>query len=349
MNFDKLRIGYVPCSSKLDSPGDRRRFCYYASKRGIKFEIADPFKDYDIVIVTQKGDLSIWSKYHKGKVKLVYDFIDSYLAIPRYDLKGIFRGFAKFVVRESRYLELDYWRAIENMCLRSDAIVCSTQEQKQNILKFCRNVHVVLDFHSSVVQKVKHDYSSGDVFNLVWEGLPQNVGSLFEIKAVLEQLGREHNIALHVVTDSGYYRYLGKYGMSRTVDITRKLFRNVHLHEWNERTCAAIITACDLAVIPIPLNNPLAAGKPENKLLLFWRMGMPVVVSGTPAYSRAMQSAGLPMACRTKNEWLETLKKYFIDENLRREAGQRGRVFSENNYSDEKTLLLWDEVFRSIL
>ena len=198
------------------------------------------------------------------------------------------------------------------------------------------------------MQKIKNDYSSSDVFNFVWEGLPQNIGSLFEIKAVLKQLRSKYNIALHIVTDLECYRYLGRYGRRRTVDLTRKLFGNVHLHEWSERTCAAIITGCDLAIIPISLNNPLAAGKPENKLLLFWRMGMPVVVSETPAYLRAMQLSGLPMACRTKNDWLETLEKYIIDENARREAGQRGRAFSENNYSEEKTLLLWDEVFRSI-
>jgi hypothetical protein len=121
------------------------------------------------------------------------------------------------------------------------------------------------------------------------------------------------------------------------------------LHEWNEKTCSDIISQCDLAVIPIPLNDPLSAGKPENKLLLFWRMGMPVVVSATAAYARAMQLSGLSMACRTKNEWLEVLEKYIIDENARRDAGQRGRVFCENNYSEEKTLELWDEVFRSLV
>ena len=115
MDFNKYRIGYVPLSSNFNLPGDRRRFCYYASKRGINFEIADPSKDYDIVVVTQKGDLSIWSKYRKGKTKVVYDFIDSYLAIPRYDLKGMFRGLAKFAAGESRCLKLNYWKAIENM------------------------------------------------------------------------------------------------------------------------------------------------------------------------------------------------------------------------------------------
>lgn len=349
MDFDKVRIGYVPCSSKLNLPGDRRRFCHYANKRKIKFEIARPFHDYDFIIVTERADKSVWAKYRRAKAKIIYDFVDSYLAVPRYDLKGILRGLAKYISRESRYPELNYWKAIENMCRRADAVICSTEEQKQDILKFCKNVHIVLDFHNNVVQKVKYDYSSGDIFKFVWEGLPYNIGSLFQIKDVLKQLQTRHKIALHIVTDLEYYKYMGRYCRQNIGTLTRKLFDNVVLHEWNEDTCASIITGCDLALIPISLSDSLAAGKPENKLLLFWRMGLPVVVSATPAYSRAMQRCGLPMACRTKTEWLKTLEKYIKHKSARSEAGERGRAFSENYCGQEKTLASWDEVFRSVL
>lgn len=351
IDFNKLRIGYVPYSRNLCQPGDKRRFLYYANKRNLKFEIASPSEDYDLVIVSDRGDKSVWSKYRKEKAKIIYDFVDSYLSIPRHDLKGVFRGLAKFVSGESRHLELNHWKAIGGMCMRADAVICSTVEQKQDITKFCKNVHIVLDFHNSVVKKVKQGYSSGDVFNLVWEGLPNTntIGSLFLIKDVLKQLSGKYKIALHLVTDLEYYTFLGKYGRQSTINQMRKIFDNIYLHKWDEKTCSSIITSCDLALIPISLCDRLAAGKPENKLLLFWRMGMPTVVSATPAYSRTMQRCGLPMACRTKGEWLETLEKYIKDESARIEAGERGRAFSENYYSEEKTLALWDDVFNSVL
>ena len=72
----------------------------------------------------------------------------------------------------------------------------------------------------------------------------------------------------------------------------RKVFNSVKLHLWDESTCSDIIRNCDLAVIPIDLSDPFAFGKPENKLLLFWGMGMPVVTSAIPAYVRAMQAVG---------------------------------------------------------
>lgn len=349
MDLKKLRIGYVPYSDKLDKPGDRRRFCYYAKKRNVDFEIARPSKEYDVVIVTERGDLSVWGRLGNKKTKLVYDFIDSYLSIPRYDPKGMLRGLAKYIAGESRHLQLDHWKAIERMCGRSAAVICTTEEQKKAISGFCANTHMILDFHTDTVRNTKERYAAGSVFNFVWEGLPHNIGSLYEIKDVLAELGAEHNIVLHIVTDLKYNQYMGKFGRRNTVDLAGKLFDNIRIHEWDEKTCSSIVTGCDMALIPIPLNDPLAYGKPENKLLLFWRMGMPVIVSATPAYSRAMKKCGLAMACRTKAEWRQALVKYINDENARREAGRRGRAFAEENYGEAKMLAKWDELFKSIL
>ena len=88
----ELRIGYAPCSTTFEAPGDRRRFCYYAKKRNIPFEIARPSQAYDIVVVTQTADVSLWRQYPRERAKIIFDFVDSYLAIPRFDLKGLLRG-----------------------------------------------------------------------------------------------------------------------------------------------------------------------------------------------------------------------------------------------------------------
>ena len=95
-----LRIGYVPVSANLQGPGDRRRFVYYARSRNLQFEIADPDKSYDVVVVTQMADLSVWSRYYRGKI--IYDAIDSYLVIPKTNVKGILRGPAKYLAGGSR-------------------------------------------------------------------------------------------------------------------------------------------------------------------------------------------------------------------------------------------------------
>ena len=345
--LSRLRIGYAPYSAALDRPGDRRRFAGYAQRRNIAFEIADPARAYDLVIVTENADISIWNRYNKGRV--VYDLIDSYLAIPRGDFKGRLRGLAKFAAGQHRHLRLDYWRAIEDMCRHAAAVVCTTEEQKRDIGKFCSNVHIILDLHTTVTRQIKTDYAAGAVFQLVWEGLPATVDSLLLIKDVLLEIDGKFAITLNVITDPFSFRYLGRYGRRDTLDVVRQLCARVTLHEWSERTCAGIFCGCDAAVIPLDLADPFAAGKPENKLLLLWRMGLPAIASASPAYARAMTAAGLDLVCANDGDWRRHLERLVTDAALRADAGRRGRAYAEAHFSEEQLLTRWDQLFATLI
>ena len=348
MDLTNLSIGYVALSQNYEQPGDKRRFVHYARSRNLTFEIADPSKRYDLVILSQSADLSVWCDYDLGGAKVVYDFIDSYLAIPTNEIKGRLRGLAKFITGKSKYLRLNQRIAIESMCLRSDAVICSTEEQAKDISPFCNNVHQVLDVHSSVHKRTKNDYKSGKVFNIVWEGMADNAYQFNFLKSVFAELEKRHEIALHLVTDLSYKRYGGRYGKTYTRDVVKGLCKRVYIYEWNEFMCSEIICSSDLAIIPVDLMNPLVRGKPENKLLLFWRMGVPVITSATPSYERAMKEAGLDMTCRNKIEWIEMLDKYIMSQESRQVAGIAGGKIANENYSEDKTLRQWDEVFQSI-
>lgn len=348
MNFEGLRVGYVPFSLDFKHPADSRRFARYAAARKISVEIADPGEDYDLIVVSQAADLSVWSEYSKPRAKIVYDFTDSYLAVSRRDPRGILRGLAKFVTRQSRYLRLDHWKALEAMCRRSDSVVCVTKEQKQDIAKHCGNVHVVLDIHHMYFGG-KQDYASGDVFNLVWEGFPENAPAFYQIRDVLREIDSRRPLALHLITKLEFGRYMGKYFKRRTSDIAREILPRSYVYEWNDQLCSPIVAACDLALLPIDMDSPLAKGKPENKLLIFWRMGMPAIVSASPALARTMQRADLPMSCRTPQDWRTALERYIFDASARADAGRRGKAFAETNFSEAKLLAQWDAVFESVL
>jgi len=350
MNIKDLHIAYGPTNISVDAPGDRRRFCYYAAKRKIRFEIAKPNEAYDVVVLTQGADISLWRHYPRGRTKIVFDLPDAYLAIPRTDPKGLLRGFAKFAVGQNRRLLVNYTRGLEEMCSRADAVICTTEDEKQRILSLCTDVHRILDFQGAAIRSHKEKYAAGEVFNLVWEGLPGNMEFLYEIRDVLTALQTKRRIALHIITALRYGEYLhGLLGKRRAEDEAVKILDSVYVYAWNEQTISAISCACDLAVIPIPLQNALCAGKPENKLLFFWRLGIPAVVSATPAHLRSMEECGLSMACKSAEEWKTTLESYISDERARREAGQKGRAFAEKYYGEERILAQWDEVFRSML
>ncbi len=349
-SLSDLRIGYAPYDETLTRPGDKRRFLAYARKRNVKFEMARFQEKYDVLVLTAGADVTHWIRYPGHDTKIIYDFVDSYLAIPKWQVKGMLRGTAKYVFGDTRHFVWNYGNALREVFKRADAVVCATAEQKNDISQLSANVHVILDLHEDYTSAVKSDYSAGDTFNFVWEGLPLNVRFFSEIRSELRAIQQKRKFALHLVTAAQYGRFLsGKVWKGPTIDLIAGLFDKVYLYSWNELTVATIITAFDLALIPIPLDDPLNAGKPENKLLIFWRMGVPAIVSATPAYSRVMEKSGIKMAARTSEDWREKLEYYMTDEAARRDAGKRGRLFVEEHHTFEKTLCQWDQVFESIL
>ena len=357
MNLSELKIGFVPYGD-LEHPWNLRNFVFYARKRKLQFEIEQADKDYDIIVLSPLADISVWSKYPRGKAKVIFFLVDSYLSIPQRNFKGIFRGLAKFIVREQKHLRLNYLKSLQAMCARADAVVCTTLEQKSEISKYCDNTHVILECHFKAVRHSKSDYNIGSRINLVWEGLPANVEGFSQIKDVLIDLRKKYPISLHIITDLVHKKYLNRIGRTHMIDEVEKIFGDAshlnnesmfYMYQWNLDTFSHIVTACDIAIIPINTNKPLARGKPENKLLLFWRMGMPTLVSSTPAYTRAIDACGLDSYCKNNGEWAAKLENLMVDVEARKKVGLTGKQHADSCYSEKIYMEKWDRLFESVL
>ncbi len=342
-----IRVGYSPVSRTLTAPGDRRRFCAYALARGLELEIASPNRDYDLVVVSDAGDIARWARAGDHPTKIVYDLISPHLAVPP-DFKDRLRGVGKYVIGELSRPVPSYRQAVERMCRRADAVVCVTEEQRHAIEPLCPNVHVVLDIQDYAVHGVKSDYTAGDTLNLFWEGLPYTLPEFGRLRDVLRELADERPVALHLMTDLSYGRLGRHIGAGQTRNFADKLFSRAYLYEWNELLLSQVASGCDLGVIPLDLSNPFARDKPENKLLLMWRMGLPALCSATPAYERAMRAAGVDMSCTSADDWAHKLRHYAADADARRIAGERGHAYAEREFSRDRMLARWDAVLESV-
>lgn len=343
----RLKVGYAPYTDDLRRPGDRRRFPHYASSRGLPFEIARRGVVYDLVVISARADIVRWAEA-PASTKVVYDLIDSYLALPRLRPKNLLRGTAKFVSGELSKPVGSYHRAIEAMCRRADAVVCSTEEQRQDVLSMCSNAHVILDFHSEVGHVVKTDFRRGETFNLVWEGLPATLGPFRRLRTVLTEFASSRPLALHLVTDLRSYRYLDRIGPQSTQAKVERIFAPAHVYEWNAFMLPHIATACDMAIIPLDLDDPFSAGKPENKLVLFWRMGLPTLATATPAHRRAMRGAGLDMGCVGPEDWRIALERFSENEQERQIASVAGRGYVARYHTENATIQRWDQVLETL-
>lgn len=345
----KLRIGWATGGLSLDHPAHRRTLLYYAKIRGLHIEIANINSSYEVVYVSQGADITQWARYDKGRI--LYDCSDAYLAESfQRSFRVVFRGLAKFVTKQHRYLRLSHVKAIQDMLRRADAVFCGTEEQRALVEPFNKNIHFLIGFHQNDIRSIKHSFASGEQFNLVWEGLPSLLG-FKAIMPALRRLKERRKIAIHLITDIKRGRYLNDFLPVHTKKMIDRLFSSggAYLYEWNTQMFSTIVTACDLAIIPIPMDLPFWVGKPANKLLLFWRMGIPTLTSATPAYAKAMSECGLDMTCASLEEWQQKLEYYIDNETARKDAGQRARDFVEAEYSEEKLLARWDAAFASVL
>jgi len=349
MDIANIKLGYAAYSKDLNVPGDKRRFVRYAKLRRIEYEVADPEKKYDLIYVTHGADLSIWHQYPRNGALIIYEIIDSYMFEREYSLKALFRGVVKYIIRDHKYLIFNYKKTIDQMCIRADAVVCSTQEQKDYILNFCKNTHIILDY-KSIFNRIKVDYDIGREVNLVWEGLPYNIGMFSVINEALSVLSKKYIINLHVITTLKYGGYMGRFiKKDSLVEINKVIdINNIYLYEWNDMMCSHIASACDIAIIPIDVNNKMDWNKPENKLLIFWKMGLPVIVSDTAAHLRAMNNAGISMACKSVEDWVDMIEHYINNASDRALAANKGYHYSISVSNDELISSKWDNLFMSV-
>jgi glycosyltransferase involved in cell wall biosynthesis len=347
MNNHDLKVGYIPMARDFFSePGDYRRFSRYAEIKGINYELAEFDKIYDVVVVTQKADITLWRNYQNGIV--IYDLTDSYLSIPKTNIKALLRGFVKYIAGQHYKLEFDYWKTVQRMCARADVVICTTEEQRNEILPYCTKVPIILDYFDSVVQNEKKEYQLDGAVKLVWEGMPSNLYQLKFIKSTLDRLSKKYNIELHVVTNLEYYKFLGKYLRTSAKKEVNKIFINSVFHEWEKETIFNIVRQCDIAIIPIDSSYSLTRSKPENKILFFWKMGVPVVASNIPSYIRAMNSAGLDYVCKDHYEWYDKIDTLISSSSLRKTTAYTGKKYANSVFSTEKITRKWNDAFNSV-
>jgi glycosyltransferase involved in cell wall biosynthesis len=252
-------------------------------------------------------------------------------------------------VGESSRPALSYRHAIERMLERADAVVCSTEEQATNIALLSGNVHPILDLHGEF-DFLAPTTRQSDRFDIVWEGLPMSLAGIRPVLPAIRSLARTSEIRLHLVTDLSGPRYMNRFVIDRTEKVVADWGVDIRLHQWSVQTLTEVARQCDVAIVPIDLTDPLAVGKPENRMRIFWRLGVPVVVSANPSHIRAADLAGLDdrVVCSTIEEWEEALVELSSRPDLRLELASAGQAAARSVYSEESIALRWDRVIDSL-
>jgi len=346
-------IGYVPFSPGLDRPGDRRRFPAYADRRSLAVELVDhgtvmAGDGPDVVVLSSNADMTTWARVPED-LRVVVDVPDAVLE-ERAGFRSTFRGVAKWAAGANRRPVLDYRRALVQVLQRADTVVCSTPEQQALLSEYCDRVHPILDVHAEFGSHEPIRARASDSLDVVWEGMVATLPALAQVVSALRSLVSDRPVRLHVVTDRRYPRYMERFGAGDSTRLLADWEVPVALYQWDPVTLAAIARTCDLAVVPVELDDPQARGKPENRMRIFWRLGLPVLASDSPANRRAVRAAGLPaeVLCGDEDDWHRALRWIVGDADVRDDVARRGNTASNTIYGDEAIVAGWDAAMADV-
>ena len=350
--MQKLKIGYWPLSQNLDTAGDRRRLIFWAQVRG-HVVTTDLNQNVDVVVASENSDFNS-PYFSKKRVPVIFDLVDAYLS-PQSLSNDLARGIAKYISGQISGGVRPFSHHIRDFCLSSSAVICSSIEQEQVIQRYNSNTHVILDSHDEIpfVDVVKVRPPDFDRCRILWEGQPATIRGVKNVSSVLDKLSKYSNLSLDFVTDEKYYRLLNKYFERNTTSLVKKVLapisEQISVTPWTPKNLVESAKGSDIAMIPIDLSVPMQRLKPENRLLIMWRLGLPCLTSPSPAYVRVGGNAGLKVACDNSQEWIENIDRLLKEPGYAKSVVESGQNYIREKHTRTALLNKWDLVFESVM
>jgi len=346
----KLRIGYLPFTKDLNHPGDRRRLVFWAKHRGHQI-VTDLTENVDVLVISERGDLGITNKMKKGP-PIVFDLIDGYLARENFAIDWM-RGSSKVLTGKISGAPKKFSSIVSQLCVASSAVICSSVEQELRILPFSNNTHPILDSHDEISFLPYRSQEGNQKKEILWEGLPATIGGFKEIQSALEKVLKGSSVTLNFVSDLQYFKILGSYIPAKTDVLLKKSlgesYSNARLVPWSVDNLTKFAMQSSASIIPVRLLSPLQFLKPENRLLIMWRLGLPCLTSNLPSYSRVNEIAGVDGICETLESWSTKLELVLGNDSLKEEMVSRGQSYLKEFHNTDVLLEKWDRAIFSVL
>lgn len=348
----KLKIGYWPLSSDLKAPGDRRRVVFWAQSRG-HLLVTDRTQSVDVIVATENSDFN--SKYFEIKTTpVIFDLVDAYLS-PLNLFDDIARGAAKKFTGAISGEIKPFSHHVRDFCERSDAVISSSTEQEDVIKKLNRNTHVILDSHSEIpfIKPLLKKFASNNSKGILWEGQVVTLHGIRQLIPVFSELSNKYDLSLNFVTDQKYRKILNRFFEKDTLNLLNKTLNEVSatfsLTDWGPENLLNYANRCVASMIPIDLSIPMQNLKPENRLLIMWRLGLPCLTSPSPAYKRVADEAGVNATCQDLNSWLENFNLLLDNPTYAFNEVLKGQDYVRDRHNSEILLRKWDAAFESVL
>ena len=348
----ELRVGYWPLSQTLSSAGDRRRLIFWAQARGHRI-ITDLNQSVDVIVASENSDFNS-QHFARKRVPIVLDLVDAYLS-PLNSFDDLARGLAKRITGHLGGGIKPFSHHVRDFCRNSSAVICSSIEQEEIIKHYNANTHVILDSHEEIpfIDPPNPGIRISNKHRILWEGQPATIRGVKIIYSALSKLSKTTSLSLDFVTDEKYFQFLNRYIERNTVGLLDRdlglLKDHVNIIPWTPKNLVESARVSSIAMIPIDLSVPMQRLKPENRLLIMWRLGLPCLTSPSPAYIRVSRQAGVVTVCNTLDEWFINFNRLLHDPSFAYDEIMAGQNYLRENHNQTILLKKWDLAFESVM
>ena len=346
-----MKIGYVPYSKNLQHPGDRRRIKIVADFEDIEINVNN-LVNSDVLVLSNASNFVKYIK--KYECPIIIDLVDAYLAEKPSFLRDCGRNILRSLNGTSSFRFIRYTSHIKYACENADAVIVATIEQSKFIEGLNRNIHVIIDDQSEMLlEEDNYKEMNSDERNfLFWEGLGYTLKHFKSISKELENFLLTNNYQLKLLTNKKFYRWGGVLGTKYSESIVKEIFptawKNIEVIPWSIEATREAAKSSVLGIIPITKDDKFAMFKPENKLISMWAMGLPVLCSPTPAYTRVATDINATQTLCDGN-WEECLNFLTRNQNSRRDLISAGMKYYKNYCTREKLKIKWLAAINSVL
>lgn len=356
-NKKKFKIGVLPNSLNFDHPQDRRRYMPYLKSSFKDYEIASFYHKYDVLYLSLVCDLNLWASY-KIKFpdsKMIFDLSDNYLTSGL--VESVFRSLGHFISGRTKTLKFDYRSSIIEVLKIADVVTVGSEEQLNFVRPYTDAKITIIrdDFREfGCPTRIKFgNFEGRKELNLMWEGMPHNIQATLKFLRLIVMgiLSRTKvKINLYVVTDPMTCKYFGRYLCKNTQQLVENSFRDIpgvvaYFTPWSIKNLLYISKRCDFALIPIN-DNPLAYSKPENKLLLFWYLGVRTFFTPIPSYLRIAKKFNVTQyACSSPDQWVNAIVNVLTRNTSDEDANRNIYDFLCEELGATKLQDTWENIF----
>lgn len=339
-----MKIRYLGFNNTHTEAVDRRRgFGAISHIEGIEV-VGD--MSFDLVFVGAGGDLAraLELKRKKPGAGLIFDYADHYL-----EEETLIKAFFRPLFHSTFMSYALYFRGYKALILElmsvADQVVCSSTYQQIYLNTQGIEATVITDIFDwefdipvKIEKKQEHQF--------IWEGKAFNLTALLKLDNVVNAFP---DIPLSVLTDEKF----GGYGATQTFgkSVENELntrFRNAAYVPWTSSILMEELNRSTLSLLPINLASSVGKAKPENRLVLLWRFGVPALTSPLPSYTELADRTGVDFICTDDKDWIERIKT-FTEASDRNLAHARFlKDYADAHYSATVMLDKWRRVLAAV-